>query len=396
MVCKPLLPSLFLAFLLTVGCPPVDASAAPPKNTVTLPNVAYDIKLLPIDWWTQVYDVNNNLQVVGHYTINNINNGPVAGFLYDHFLGTVSALPDLISQAEMDSLVAAGFTQSKFRGINDSGVIVGYVGNADWSVADGIIVETQTGVITRSSSFVTFNNSYLLHINNWGDLVGGYHVGTDHRYTFVASYDTQNATYVARDFGLAFPTTLYRSKITDTRLVKLPGPDPLITTEFDLNAGMYSDPYLVSDLADGVDLTCIDSFGRYAGSRAAKGKTFPIAFDPSTGLIWQSTRAGGDSDINDPSSLDLGNGVGLGDILFSELKTGRDPLYLRSPAWGELNLDLLLRSDDPDRTTWLSDGAGYSYVHMTQKLPDTNFGAIAGCLAQGNRPFLLVPYYFQR
>jgi hypothetical protein len=272
--------------------------------------------------------------------------------------------------------------------------MVGYVGNADYSVADGIIVDTVSGTLTRSSELVAFDNSYLLHINNLGDLVGGYHVGTNFRYTFVASYDTQQATYVVRDFGDTFWTNYWRSGITDTRLVKLGGNDLKQTWEFDINAGLTSAPYPV---ANGVELLGIDSVGRYAGYRTVKNKTYPIAFDPGNGgVIWQSTRAGSAADINDPSIGDLVNQVGLGDILFVESKVGRDPLLLRNPVWGELNMDLLLDPLDADNAAWLQTPVGYGDLHMTEKLAGTNCGAIAGKVADGNRPFLLVPRPFAR
>jgi hypothetical protein len=244
---------------------------------------------------------------------------------------------------------------------------------------------------------VEFDNCYLTHINNLGDLVGGYEVGGDYNYTFVASYDTQNLLHVTKDLGNVFVSTYYyQSGITDSRLVLLsePGFSGLRSWEYDINLDTLN---RVSNEADGVRLSNIDSYSRYVGDRYVNNRRFPVAFDPlNGGIIWQSTRKGEAQAINDPSLVDLVNEVGLGDILFSEDKTGRDPIYLRNPVWGELNMDLLLAPQDADRQSWLSETVGYSYLHMTGKRADTNFGAIAGCLAVGNKPFLLVPVPYTR
>jgi hypothetical protein len=61
-------------------------------------------------------------------------------------------------------------------------------------------------------------------------------------------------------------------------------------------------------------------------------------------------------------------------------------------VWGEISIDQLIKIDDPHRDEWLQLGSVGG--HMTQKRPDTNFGAIAGY--SSGRALLLVPKPFAR
>lgn len=365
-------------------------------TAVTLPPMAFELTFLPIQESTIVHAINNNLQVVG-WTAESIDGvAKHNAFLYDYTSGVVARLEDLISADDLASIAAQGFTQSKFRGINDAGLIVGYVANTDYTFTDGIIIDSHTGQIVFTST-LGFDSSYLLHVNKFGELLGGYFVGTDNTYSFVAKHDASTGQMTLTRELDRFSQLAYNSAITDTGLVMLRD-GTYDTWEYDFASDELTH---ISRESDGVFLTDIDSLGRYVGQidekQRRKTATFPVAFDPSSSsIIWKGTSEGSSTQINDPSLDDVANGVDLGDVLFVDgASSQRNPILLRNPVLGEINVDLLIDPNDPDINEWLQY-SGYNYTHMTEKRSDTNFGAITGSATVGLVPFILVPKPFVR
>ena len=363
-----------------------------------LPKMAYEVTFLPLVGSAIVEDMNKNLQIVG-WTARSIDGmAKHDGFLYDHATGQVRTLGDLISLADMTIIAGKGFTQSKFRGINDSGLLVGYVGNVDYSKSDGLIIDLASGSLTLTST-LGYNDSYLLHVNNSGSLVGGYFVGDVWWNTFVATYDVTNKqATLLRNLG-EFYQAEFRSRLTKTGIIMLGGDDSLITSEYEIASNILAQ---VSNRSDGIILSDVDSRGLYVGTvkvalRRNVTETYPAVYDPSLndGVIWQSSQPGRALRLNDPSAIDP---IGVrGDVLISGNAGSRSPLQLHSPAWGNLlSIDDLLDPNDPDRALWLQFDYYDRGAVMTEKRADTNFGAIAGSAAPGGVSYLLIPKPFVR
>ena len=367
-----------------------------------LPNMAYEVKFLPIVGSAIVEDMNRNLQIVG-WTAQSIDGmAKHDGFLYDHGTGLVRTLGDLISLQDMTIIAGKGFTQSKFRGINDSGLLVGYVGNVDYSKSDGLIIDLASRSLTLTST-LGYSDSYLLHVNNSGSLVGGYFADNVWWNTFVATY-TYNVPPVPPKLTLLrnlgkFYQAEFRSRLTKTGIIMLGGDDSLITSEYEIALDSFAP---VSNRSDGIILSDVDSRGLYVGTvkvalRKNVTETYPAVYDPSLidGVIWQSSQPGRALRLNDRSTIDR---IGVrGDVLISGNAGSRSPLQLYSPASGNLlSIDDLLDPIDTDRAWWLQFDNYDRGAVMTEKRADTNFGAIAGSATGGLVPYLLIPKPFVR
>ena len=174
--------------------------------------------------------------------------------------------------------------------------------------------------------------------------------------------------------------------------------DAYQTWEYDIATDTLSE---VCDDSDRLLLNDINSFGTYSGyaefsEKRNRVSAYPVAFDPTTGIIWKATsQSVGYWGLNDPSVDDLLHGVTLGDILIRRNDWVRFGLY--NPVYGELNIDDLIDASDPDRAAWLllTQNGANDFV-MSEKRPDTNFGAIAGKTHPDGVPFILVPKPFTR
>lgn len=363
-------------------------------STSQLPNMAFELTYLPLtSSYMQVQGLNNELQVVGWYVDDA---GDQVGFVYDHSSGIVLTLDDLISTEDRTMLAARGFNSSKFRGINDDGIIVGYAGaetGDEYTDADGLIIDMSTGSLTLTSS-LGYSTSYLLHINNANEVVGGYLENDDWENAFVASFDaTTESLSGAKDLG-AFSGMIYGSNLSDSGVAMLR--DGNDTWEYNFQSDTLHLTPLSQCQIVGKD---IDNAERYVAvdlSRASNGYGTPVIVDPATtgnGIVWTASRRGLDCHINDPSLADLDAGITIGDVIFSAYKKrGREPIYLYSPAWGELAVDDLIEATTEERVVW--EGIPYYRSFLSQKLPNTNFGAIAG--SGGALAYLLVPVPFDR
>lgn len=394
---------------------PVRAAPQKPKATAPapLPPIAFDLRVLPIPAGFGspfISDMNNGLQAVGFLQTQTANGSFIYdGFMYDYDQNVLRTIDDLISPADMTSLVAGGWTQSIFRGINDLGLIVGEVKNPDTKADRGLILDTRTydpNANPPTSATVYFpdsdpvlefplGSSRLRKVNNRGDIFGNFLIqGTAFVFNpgLLPGAVPLPVRVIAGTDGLNLNS---RRTITDSRRVMLSYQGG-ITAEYDIPTG---NTIPVSSAGNGWLLSGIHESGRYFGKKLDPKNSenyVPIVVDWVDGswkIVWQqNVKNGITTAINGPSLADLSSGINQGDIITREVEyvsrfNWTAELYLYSPKWGKVHMDKLVLPDQ------LNDWKALvpSDPLMSEKFLDTNFGAIADSYG-----WMLVPVPFTR
>lgn len=364
----------------------------PPQ--AALPNVEFDLRFLPLRDGSSaavIADMNIGLEVVGHLQTDLGDQG----FLYDYRSDLLVTLDELISAGEWQAMLDGDWTQSRLEGINSWGLVVGYLMNSDRTDARSFILDTRkTPALVHYPDvevpgFAGAEKTLLDKVNIWGDIVGHLKFpGSDYTPVVfnpgIQDPDYEVPTIEVREIGLRgeFNSTPYNTeKLTDSRRVLVRGSQGEAAAEYDIE---MRELVTVSTADDGLYIQGIHKSGQFFGEQTFKGGKWGIPrptivdwVDGHWQVVWQQSVEGQVTAINDSSEEDNLNEIFQGDILTREVEgsgfNNYVDLYLHNPRYGKILLDDLIRPDQLN--AW--QAIRYDDQIMTEKLPDSNFGAIA-------------------
>lgn len=357
---------LATALCLTAASPAF--AGKPGSGGSTLPKVRFQIQYFAMPHGAgggNIDDMNSHGETVGWYLDAN---GQKCPFAY---------LPDLDPQTAFDlnDLVAApaGWIIASAVGINDQGIIVGYLlqtgSTADPNARRGFVLDTTAATWSlQSLPDDAWTFSYPRDINENGDIVGYYAdaSGASCAYIYNPAIDIAPVT-----MGLAVSGMISLNNPQGIRPAQVGG-TLADGTQFRWTPGVGLETVTSGELHS---VYGINDAGTLCGYVFMKQKVYPARYTTSL----EALTAGAGS-----IAQDINNG---GDLVVST-----NPASYYQDGWGFLSMSSLVDTSDPDYAIWKT-GTGYGLSYLGER-DSTNFGKVCGGMTfsdGSHRYFVLTP-----